>query len=107
MPCWYGDLGLCEGGEGWVPDENLLSGRTQEGVEIGAVVVCVNGRENLKGQGQGGTAILGGDDRLRTGADSVEEGFQFEAQGFVLCDGQFVQAELRRWVVQAWAGCGL
>ena len=64
-------------------------------------MMFLNGGEDFQRQGQGGAAILIGDDGLRAGADGVEKGFEFQAQGFVGLHGELAQIELRGGMMQA------
>jgi hypothetical protein len=49
-----------------------------------------NRRIDLEGEGEGGAALVGGDEGLGAGADGVEEGFDLQAEGLAGLDGDFL-----------------
>ncbi len=63
--------------------------------------VGFDGLLDLKGQSQGGAGLLGRDHRRGAGLDGVEEGFDFETEGFAGDDHWFVHVQGRQG-----EGCG-
>lgn len=57
-------------------------GSEGKAVEVGAGVVFGHRFANPGGQSEGSEAVYGGDGGLLAGGDAVEEGFDFEAEGF-------------------------
>jgi len=74
-------------------------------LEAGAVGVGGDGLVDLEGKGQGGAAVFAGDEGAGAGADGVEEGLDFEAEGFAGCDGEFREGEAGGGVWAGGRGC--